>query len=109
MDPKPTALNLSLNICNNPEGYTDQHQASTPEIDQLQLHHLPSSRHFPCRPSSSHQRLEREQGALHGSSRGHQVPKANGERDCRRRCEGGARGKKKASPACHSLAACKER
>lgn len=57
MDPKPTGLNLSLNICNNPEGYTDQQQASTREIYQLQLHHLPSSRHFPC-PSFNQQPLE---------------------------------------------------
>lgn len=84
MDPKPTALNPSLNIRNNPEGYTDQQQASTPEIYQLQLHHLPPSRHFPCLPSNQ-QPLEggeeEEQGALHGASRGHPVPKADEKRE----------------------------
>lgn len=85
MDPKPTALNLSLNTCNNPEGYTDQQQASTPEIYQLQLHHLPPSRHFPCLPSNQQpleeEGEEEEQGVLHGASRGHPVPKANEKRE----------------------------
>lgn len=103
MDPKPTALNPSLNICNNPEGYTDQQQASATEIDLLQLHHLPSSRHFPCRhPATNNSIVEGEQGALHGSSRGHRFPRTNKERDCRRRCEGGGRGKKRpVQPATH--------
>lgn len=84
MDPKPTGLNLSLNICNNPEGYTDQQQASTPEIYQLQLHHLPPSRHFPCLPPYQQplEEIEEEEGGgvLHGASRGHLVPKAINKR-----------------------------
>lgn len=106
MDPKPTGLNLSLNICNNPEGYTDQHQASTPEIHQLQLHHLPSSRHFPCRhqatntsrASKAHRTVHHVATRSQGRTRKEIAADAvNRER------------KKKASPACHSLAACKER
>lgn len=103
MDPKPAALNLSLNICNNPEGYTDQQQASTPEIYQLQLHHLPPSRHFPSLPSTQQpieeEEQEEEQGVLHGASRGHPVPKPYEKREEIADDAGGV--EKKACPACH--------